>query len=561
MRRVLLILLPVLLCPFLALAEDFYVMPAEEPGPLIATGQPIGAVSVWRSGDEGYLFLPSNFDADSLRVALPEGESIRIDGTALRDGEVSGLFQPGRTVTVDSPAGSYSLTVLQSANIPALFLATDSGRSDFIHEGKANREPGALLMVAADGQTVYSGGLEQLRIRGNTTANYEKKPYQFKLEDKTALVGHDEARSWALLANYIDHSLLRNSLALSLSEAVGLPSVPECAPADVYLNNVYMGSYLLCETVSVGKGRVDIADLEKATEDVNELALERYPAVSGADWRTVVRMWFAVGRWSPAAGYWQGAKIPNDPEDITGGYLLEIGIERDWDDKVSRFVTNSGWPMVVREPEYASAAQVNYIRGVFQRLDDAIGDSEQGWEALLEIADTDSFVRKYVLEELLMNYDGGTGSQYFYKDADSRDPLIYCGPPWDYDNILGINVTVSEPDQFYVQVRENSPSAIFPRLWAIPEFREAAMAAYREEFRPLLDELLGSVPPKRLPSIEESAAVIGASAEMNFIRWPIDYSFHPRVRDTGGTWEENVEDLLAFLEQRVMFLDEAWQAT
>ncbi|MCH5286943.1 MAG: CotH kinase family protein [Christensenellaceae bacterium] len=559
MRRVLLILLPVLMCPLFALAEDFYVMPAEEPGPLIATGQPIGAVSVWHNRSEGYLFLPAGFDADHLRVSMPEDTTVEIDGTALRDGDVTALFQPGQTVTVTAPAGSYPLTVLQSENIPALFLATASGKSDYIHDSKANREPGALLMVAADGQAVYSGGLEQLRIRGNTTAHYEKKPYQFKLENKTALVGHDKARSWALLANYIDHSLLRNSLALNLSEAAGLPSVPECASADVYLNNVYMGSYLLCETVSVGKGRVDIADLEEATEDVNDLSLKNFPIVSGADWRMIVRMWFSAGRWSPAAGYWQGVKIPNDPEDITGGYLLEIGIERDWDEKVSRFVTDSGWPLVIREPEYASVAQMNYIRGVFQRLDNAIGDPEHGWEALQEIVDVDSFVRKYVLEELLMNYDGGTGSQYFYKDADSRDPLIYCGPPWDYDNTLGINVTVSDPERFYVQVRETAPSAIFPRLWAIPEFREAAMAVYREDFRPLMNELLGGAQPKSLTSIAESASVISASAAMNFIRWPIDYSFHPRVRDTGGTWEKNVDDLISFLEQRVMFLDEAWQ--
>lgn len=559
MRKALLILLLALMCPIFALAEDFCVMSADEPGPLIATGQPISAISIWHDGNEAYLFLPSYIDASRLRVSLPEGTTVDMDGTTLRDGDVTALMQPGRTLTVTTQKRAYSLTVLQSANIPALFLATASGESDYIHQDKAHREPGALLMVSPDGAIAYNGGLNQLRIRGNTTSQYEKKPYQFKLEDKTALIGQDKARSWALLANYIDHSLLRNTLALTLSEAVGLPSVPDSAPVDVYLNNAYMGSYLLCETVSVGSGRVDIADLAEATEAVNAVLPEDAPLISGSNWRMILHLWFATRGWSPTPDFWQAADIPHDPADITGGYLLEIGIKRDWDEKPSRFVTSSGWPLVVREPEYASVAQMNYIRGLFQRLDNALSDPETGWEALQGLVDVNSFVRKYVLEELLINYDGGTGSQYFYKDSDSRDPLIYCGPPWDYDNILGVNETVSDPGRFYVQTRQHSPSAMFPRLWAIPAFRDAAMASYREDFRPLLDALLGNEPSDSLPSIADSARLIEASAAMNFIRWPIDYSFHPRVRNTGNTWAENVDDLLSFLTQRVQFLDEAWQ--
>lgn len=553
MKKALLILLLALMCPLFALAEELYVIPAESSGPQIATGQPIDAISVWRSGEEAYLFLPSHADAGHLRVSLPEGVTIDIGGTTLRDGDVTDLLRPGETVTVTTPEDTYPLTVLQSANIPALFLATESGQSDFIHKRKANREPGALLMVAPDGAITYNGGLNQLRIRGNATAGYEKKPYQFKLTNKTALLGQDKARTWALLANYIDHSLLRNTLALSLAQAAGLPSVPESAPVDVYLNNVYMGSYLLCETITIDSGRVDITDLAKATEKVNEMALEDAPLMD-FDGQELTSQ-----AWPPAPNSWHAVDIPHDPKDITGGYLLEIGIQRDWDEKPSRFVTSSGWPLVVREPEYASIAQMDYIRGLFQQLDDAINDPEHGWETLSELADVDSFVRKYVLEELLINYDGGTGSQYFYKDADSRDPLIYCGPPWDYDNTLGVYEPVSDPAHFYVRSRLTSPSTMFPRLWAIPAFRDAAKACYREEFRPLLGELLGDAPSTSLPAIADSARLIEASATMNFVRWPIDYTLNSRVRNTGDTWAENIDELLSFLTQRVQFLDEAWQ--
>ena len=559
MKKALLLFLLTLLCPLFALAEDFCVMDADSPGPVIATGLPIGAVSVWHENrDQAYLFLPANLDPQRLRVALPEDESLIVNDIAIYNDDITNLFIPGQTLSVTTSSGSYSLTVLQSSDIPALFLSTASGESAFIHADKANREPGELLMSMPDGAVVYDGALEQLRIRGNTTSQYPKKPYQFKLAHKTALTGGDKGKSWALLANYIDHSLLRNTVALTLAEAAGLSFVSECTPVDVYLNNEYMGSYLLCETVTIGSSRVDIADLEDATEAVNRYPLEAYPSAPSDTLRIILDAWFIRSRWSPIRNTHEAIALPNNPEDITGGYLLEIGIKRDWDEQLCRFVTNSGWPLVVKEPKYASVEQVTYIQSKFQQLDNALANPERGWEMLQGVANVDSFVRKYVLEELLINFDGGTGSQYFYKDTDSRDPLIYCGPPWDYDNTLGVNSTVCDPARFYVQTRTVAPAALFPRLWKIPEFQEASMEVYWDVFRPLVDELLGNAEGEHLTAITELADEIEDSAAMNFIRWPIAYAFHHQVRNTGNTWEENIEDLLSFLEQRVAFLDEAW---
>lgn len=63
--------------------------------------------------------------------------------------------------------------------------------------------------------------------------------------------------------------------------------------------------------MGIESNRVDITDLGKATEGVNapDMELEDYPAKEMSNTDGSSRKW---------------REIPNDPEDITGGYLIEL---------------------------------------------------------------------------------------------------------------------------------------------------------------------------------------------------------------------------------------------
>ena len=559
MKKGLLLLGLLLLLPLRVMAETppaLFVADARMDEAITSTGRPLDAISLFDVQGDRYLFLPAFADASALRVLLEGTDRVTVNGQTLANGEVTGLFVPGETLRVTLSQEAFELTVCQSENLPAVFLFTESGESAYIHASKDNREPGAVLLVEADGGVACEQTLSQIRIRGNSTTQYEKKAYQIRLEEKQALLGMDADRTWVLLANYIDRSLLRNTLALRLASAAGIAYTPESTPVDVYLNNEYMGNYLLCEKVETGEGRVEIDDLEEATDAVNAQALDSYaPAGYGLDASRNSRQ-YGYGEWRPTPDTWRAIDIPQDPADITGGYLLEVGVFRDWAEQPSAFVLHSGWPLAIKEPEYASVAQTLYIRDRFQHIDSAISDGD--WATLSGLIDVDSWVRKYVLEELLGNYDGGTGSQYFYKR--SGDPLIYCGPPWDYDNILGVNSTVGQPDGFYVNRRAQQPGAVFPRLWTMEAFRTAARETYRKVYQPLVEALLGEAndPGGAIQTLASCAEEIRASAEMNFIRWPIDYSYHRQVQSTGGSYQENVDFLSDFLRRRAAFLNESW---
>ena len=73
-----------------------------------------------------------------------------------------------------------------------------------------------MLMLDAAGEAVYDGKLTQIKGRGNSTWLQAKKPYQIKLKEKADLLQSGEKananKTWILLANAVDASLLRNQI-------------------------------------------------------------------------------------------------------------------------------------------------------------------------------------------------------------------------------------------------------------------------------------------------------------------------------------------------------------
>lgn len=289
----------------------------------------LGGESVrwWDSQKNGwyYLFLPAAADASALEVYsdLPDAE-IQVGNDVVIPGVAVDAFVPGWDVSVRIGGSAYKVRVMQSANIPAMFIHTENGTLEAIHADKAHKETGAMRLVDADGMVEYDGALRQLKARGNATFQYPKKSYQIKLEDKTDLLGMGKARTWILLAGYSDYSLLRNRLTFDLAWAAGLAYTPEGQHVDLYIDGDYRGSYLLCEKVEVDEARVDVFDLEKATEEANDQPLPEYRS---------------YGTKKSKENTEKGFHIPNDPPDITGGYLLELDYPMRYGPEASGFVT------------------------------------------------------------------------------------------------------------------------------------------------------------------------------------------------------------------------------
>lgn len=561
MRRhvLILIFLGLMLLPLGALAKEInrlYVWDGTVEAP--ADGSlPAGAVQWFKRGSARYLFLPSGVDSSQLRVRITGADSFTVDGKAVENNTVTDVFVPGQSVTITNGGNSYKVTVLQSRNAASVYIKTQSGNIAKISESKRNREAGSLYILDENGKLNYRNDFEYIRVRGNYSFYPYKKSFHIKLNDGARILGMPSAKTWLLIASYADNSMLRNPLTFDLATAAGMANTSEYRFADVYVNTTYYGTYMLCEKIQIGKNRIAANDLEKATESVNPKDLSSYKRLGTNAYQRNTVKYYA---------------IPNDPEDNSGGYLVQLELKDRYLSSASGFVTSHGQAVVLKSPEYASKAQLQYIRELIQSFENAIwaedGIDPNTGKHYTEIADLSSLVGKYLVEEITKNVDGNKSSFYIYKYSDDVSDKLYFGPVWDYDIAYG-NYTAS-----YYRER-NLPSGTglmtavddyerfywFPQLYKHEDFVEAVKEAYQNRFRPCLLVILGLAEPSEdlgnLRSLSEYAFMLTDAAAMNFTRWRTFNASEFSVK-TGENYEANIAYLQNFLTDRLAYLDSLW---
>ena len=339
MRRwILMALLLAMLLPASALAaaklETLYVSVGqhEDGGELPADA------AAWYKGSKGYyLLLPGVSSLSEARVWYTgTAESITIDGAAYHSGDRLPGLRDGAVLSVDSGKKKYSVTVMQGSSIGAMFISTTSGSMKEIDRTKRYKEAGSLYLLEPDGSVGYDGGLDYVKKRGNTSSVLPKKNYSIKLSEGTSLEGMGKAKRWVLQGSYRDHSQIRNQIVYSMAKYVGMKYTMDVAQVDVYFEHEYHGTYLLTEKIEVDDDRVDIDDLEKATEAVNDAPLDSYPT---------------VGYKTAKKGRYKAYAIPNDPEDITGGYIIEYENMTDrYKSEVCAYRTTRGKVLLMKAP-------------------------------------------------------------------------------------------------------------------------------------------------------------------------------------------------------------------
>ncbi len=500
---------------------------------------PADAIAWYKTGSIYYLFLPSSTDPGALRLWF-NAEKITIDGKTIGNNTVTDALASKGDHNMTMNGSSYLLRVMQSDHIPAVFLTTSSGTMANIDASADHSfaETGSMLLTAEDGSVVYNGGLSQVKGRGNATWGYPKRPYQIKLDSKTSLFGMGKAKTWLLLANYYDKSLIRNALVMDMADQIGLKDPVKYVYVDVYANHQYLGNYMFCEKVEVGSNRVDITDLEKATEEQNSADLDTYSR--GGDVN------------SSAAGTYKYYNIPNNPADITGGYLLEFDYAGRYLNEASGFVTNNDVPVVIKSPEYASKAQVEYIRSYVQAAEDAmysVSGYNSAGKHYSEYLDVDSAVLHYLLEEWCRNPDAGFSSFYIYKDSDlSGDNKIHFDQVWDYDtsfgNLTDLNFGMDGADKWWAKsVRW------FKALFAHEDFAEQVETAYRDTVLPVSQGITAALPDYKNELM--------ASAAMNFLRWDRNAVVNG---DTASSFSGSIDYLAAFIAARETLFEEGFAA-
>jgi hypothetical protein len=273
------------------------------------------------------------------------------------------------TVRVKSP---------QSTGLPIVKIDTYgsqaiTSKEDYIQTNIAVIDPNNPDFSFAN--TAYK---DQIRGRGNTTWLHPKKPYRIKFDKKTSLFGLTAAKSWVLLANYLDPTLILNCVALELGHRLTLPFTPHCIPVEVFVNGEYQGNYTLHEQNQVGEGRVDI--------------------------------------------------------DEDAGFFVEL--DTNFDDEPKFITAHYNLPVMIKSPEdLEDPSGYDFVKDALHVLETAmVGASfpDSGYRNLVEMQ---TLVDYLLINDFVRNTElSWPKSVYVYKDAGGK---IGFGPLWDYDWAFG----------------------------------------------------------------------------------------------------------------------------
>lgn len=461
----------------------------------------VETISLWE-GEDGisYVFLPACAETVQVRIHLNTSNPVFIDEQLLTEGLSCDAFASEKTYVLRYHSWGMrkekKVEFLRSANVPAMFVDTQSGSMEYIHEKKGNKEQGTIRLYLEDGRQNYAGTLLSIKGRGNATwTDAEKKPYSLTLYEAADLLEMGAAENWILISNGLDPSNLRNKLVYDFAQKVGMAFSPDCEWIDLYLNGEYAGLYLLCERNEIHPERVDISENGSflvSLELEERLVAQNYPYVK------------------TAAG--QVLRI-HDPDMVTAELLENLLAQ--WQSVENTLLADDG-------------------------IDPVSGKS---W---LEMIDLDSWARKYLVEEIFGNFDACLISQYFYLDGGDSAGKICAGPVWDFDNALGSKITwrLLVPETFHAnqyRVNQEITTPWFYHLYQKDVFYNRVVALYQEEFLLPLKQEVNEILPQK-------AELIVQASQMNQIRWEGEC----------GSLQEETEYIIDYMNRRLDFLTSVW---
>lgn len=381
---------------------------------------------------------------------------------------------------------------------------------------KDTKYPGnTVTLVNADGSSFEYFDVE-LKGRGNYTwnaARMDKKPYQIKFDSKTKVFGMDKAKKWVLLANHGDCTLMRNKLAFDLAKAMDMPYTPDSVWADVFVNDEYIGNYLVCEKNEVGSNRVPLKD------DYGVLC------------------------------------------EIDGNYGIFEDVYYKTSTENTVVVLSESVADDVGEPNSVSEAAFKIFCDKLDKFETLLYNDNTTWAQIEALIDVESFIKYYFIQELTEDSDGCRSS--FYLWSDGKDDVIHLGPVWDYDISMGAFDVEIRGGNAKVDYTLNIESYMgsssvgwFRNLFKYCEFDKLAVDMYNSEIKPVFAQIPAMIDGYLTDGDDPSAFAV--SAGMNFERWNIlgtSSVFGENGHNYSTTYAGEVNYLKNWLVQRVNYLD------
>lgn len=356
--------------------------------------------------------------------------------------------------------------------------------------------------------------LTTIRGRGNSTWWSQKRAFRLKFPSKTKLLAaadgtneYANSKSWTLIANAIDKSLIRNALATEIGKYVGMPYNAAYKFVDLVINGEYWGSYHIGDHIQVDPDRVNIDSKEGwFMEMVYGNSFEEAPLIHA-----------------------------NLSSDITNVSINIKNPEVDNDD--------SNDPAITAIADWFN----NTLAPTMNQYAVDVHSEENGMRTYVDI---ETLIDYVITSELTGNYDACI-SNYLYKDK--TDTKIKFGPIWDNDLSFG---NYGETQNKHIYNTGKADWAPFGML--VQKFFGDAvfMKAYKRKWDKLFanNNIVSFINDK----VNAISSSISCSWEDNSTRWPLNeqlISWGGLTYDNNATYSTVLKDITDYVSTHTSWLN------
>ena len=409
---------------------------------------------------------------------------------------------------------------VENGNIPGEVILDSNGEK---LEETIDSEDNTMILGKID---VYdNGGINKIsnnpeisssvlvRYRGNSSIYFSKKGYLLRLVDEEGndndkeILGMANDNEWVLHGPYLDKTLMRNYMAYNLAGMI-MGYAPNVRYCELYVNNEYQGLYLLTESISRSKNRVNISKYDSRISDFGYIVCV----------------------------------------DENEGDIKEISTFSEY----THILENDTRLKIVYPSKGMITDEVkDYIKSDFSKFEKSLysydfNDPKKGYKNYIDV---DSFVDYYIFQEFMEINDTGYRSTYLYKEKGGK---IVMGPVWDYNNSL--NNYFTELDSEKMQYTDR---LWYSQLLKDEDFVNRVVNRYRELRKTVLSENY------LLSYIDNVREYLGDAIDRNYEIWGFSFEssnlnprekLYPESRNI-KSYDEAIEQLKNEIIKRGRWMD------
>ena len=427
-----------------------------------------------------------------------------------------------------------------------------------------------VSFTETDGTVTDDRAEADVKVRGNWTTSYEKKPLRIRFGKKQPLGGLNGGkafRNWVLLAEYKDLSMLRNKAAFDLAHKIMGENLycADCRLVEVEINGEYWGVYLLTEQQECARGRVNVPEPKK---DETGPGTGYFLEFDGYYFLEPPLQAFTIdyAGFAPLVPFDGGGSAkPFTPLSTSSagrnnvGYTIKSKIRSEAQyNEIRNFVSGTYRIMY-------SAAYKDTALEMTSDFRNTVPSEKTPREAVEAVVDVRSLADMYILCEIACDPDVYWSSFFMTADlSEGGDKKLRFEAPWDFDSSMGLRYVVENAEGFHaanvVDDVDHVYRAINPWL---------AVLMQEEWFRDIIAEKWTALYDSG--AFSGTVGMIRSDSEKykdaftrNYERWsnmrdksPLDYELN-RQAFACRNHAESAEQLARWLEKRIDFLNGFW---